>query len=474
MADPFAALDATALADLVRQGQVAPRELVEAAISRVERLNPALNAVITPQHESALAQATNPALPAGPFRGVPFLMKDYLCHAAGDPYFEGTRFLRDRNWRADHDTHLAAKFRAAGFITLGRTNLPELAGAADTDSAAFGPARNPWDPARSPGGSSGGSAAAVAAGLVPVAHGNDGTGSLRIPAGCCGLVGLKPSRGRVAFGPARAPGLLGNIAEFVLTRSVRDAAAILDAVAGPMRGELFVAPPPARPYRDEVGQPPGRLRVGLLTRDVFLELPIGAEPLAAVQATGRLLETLGHTVEESFPPALTGPTGLGLALRIIASSGLAARMDAWGERLGQPIGPDDVEPATWARAEEGRGYTAVQVHAAHQRLMAGVARAPEWWAGGFDLLITPTMAQLPPIIDGFDRAQTGAVFGLFTMPFSVTGQPAISLPLHWSAGGLPVGVQLVADYGREDVLFRVASQLEAAAPWADRRPTLHA
>jgi amidase len=470
MSDDFAFLDASAQADLVRRGQVQPLALVDAAIARIERLDPALNAVITPLFEQARAQAASPMVPDGPFRGVPILLKDFLCQTAGDPYYEGMRLLRDLDWRAEEDTHLAARFRAAGFIVLGKTNLPELAALATTESAAFGATRNPWDLGRSPGGSSGGSAAVVAAGMVPIAHANDGFGSIRIPASCCGLVGLKPSRGRTSLGPAGSPGLLGNVVEHVLTRSVRDAAAVLDAVSGPMPGDLFVAPPPARPYLAEVGADPGRLRVGLLLHDPFLEQPIDPECLAAVRNTGRLLDDLGHVVEEAFPPALTGPTGLGEALGIIAASGTAAHLDGWAMRTGQRIGPDDVEPHVWRRAEQGRGYTAVQVHAAMQRLTAGAMRAPEWWAAGFDLLLTPTMQQPPPLIGSAPPERQGEIFGLFTMPFSVSGQPAVSLPLHWSPDGLPIGVQVVADYGREDVLIRVAAQLEAARPWSARRP----
>lgn len=472
LSDPFAALDATAQAELVRRGEVSPGELVTAAIARIERLNPELNAVITPLFEQALARAAAPDLPRGPFRGVPLLLKDYLCTTAGDPYSEGMGLLRDLGWRAEQDSVLATRFKAAGFVILGKTNLPELALSPLTEGRAFGPARNPWDPTRSPGGSSGGSAVAVASGMVPVAHANDGTGSIRIPASCCGLVGLKPSRGRTSLGPGRSPGLLGNVVEHVLTRTVRDAAAILDAVAGPLPGDLFVAPPAVQPYAREVGAEPGRLRVGVLNRDIFLDKPIDPSVAAATAAAGRLLEDLGHAVEEAYPAALTGPTGLGLALRIVAASGLAARLRAWEERLGRTLTPDDIEPATWERAEEGRGFSALDVHAALQRLAAGVCRCPEWWAEGFDLLVTPTMQQLPPPIG--ERGDLGAIFGLFTMPWSITGQPAISLPLGWSVQPgkpvLPIGVQLIADYGREDLLIRVASQLEAAQPWRDRVP----
>ncbi len=469
--DELTWLDATALARLIRAGELSPLEAVDAAIARIETLNPQLNAVITPLFEQARQQAASPELPAGPFRGVPILLKDFLCQTAGDPYYEGLGFLRDLGWRAPADTYLASKFRAAGFVILGKTNLPEMALAPVTEPAAFGPTRNPWNLAHTPGGSSGGSAAAVAAGLVPLAHANDGTGSIRGPASACGLVGLKPSRGRTSLGPARSPGLLGNVVEHVLTRSMRDTAAVLDAVAGPMPGDLFVAPPPARPYQSELEREPGRLRVGLLTHDPFLSLPLHPECRAALDETGHLLEALGHTVEKSYPPALEGPTGLGEALRIIAASGLAANLDAWVQRTGRAIGPAQVEPATWARAEQGRQYSAVQVHAAYQRLLAGVGRCPEWWAAGFDVLVTPTVQAPPPRL-GLPPDEHPAAFGLYTMPWSVTGQPALSLPLRWTADGLPVGVQFVAAYAREDVLIRLGAQIERARPWAGRRPPL--
>jgi amidase len=469
--DELAWLDATALAHLIHLGELSPLEAVDNAIARIEALNPHLNAVITPLFDQARQQAVAPDLPAGPFRGVPLLLKDYLCQTAGDPYYEGLGFLRDLDWRSEADTYLAQKFRAAGFIILGKTNLPEQGMLPVTEPAAFGPTRNPWHPDHTPGGSSGGSAAAVAAGLTPLAHGNDGTGSIRGPASACGLVGLKPSRGRTSFGPARSPGLLGNITEHVLTRSLRDTAAVLEAVAGPMPGDLFAAPAPARPYQQEVERAPGRLRVGLLTHDPFLALPIHPECRAALDETGQLLQSLGHIVEESYPPALEGPTGLGEALRIIATSGLAARLDAWTQRTGRAIGPEQVEASTWASAQQGRTYSAVQVHAAAQRLVAGVGRCPEWWAAGFEVLVTPTLQAPPPRL-GLPPDQQAAAFGLFTMPWSITGQPALSLPLHWTADGLPVGVQFVAGYGREDVLLRLGAQLEQARPWAHRRPPL--
>lgn len=475
MTDEYAELDAVAQAELVRRGEVPPIELVDAAIARIERLNPMLDAVITPLFEQARAQAASPRLPDGPFRGVPFLLKDWFCHTAGDPYYEGMPVLRERGWRARHDTYLAARFRAAGLVFLGKTNIGSYT---RSRTPGFPTTRNPWDPERPPAGSSGGSAAAVASGMVPAAHGNDGTGSLRVPASACGLVSLKASRGRISFGPpdpTRSPGLLGHIVEGVLTRSVRDTAAFLDVMAGPMPGDLWAAPPPARPYREEVAAPPGRLRVGLLTRDLILEAPVGHDCIRVVRESGELLEMLGHTVEEdAYPSSLTGPTGLGEALRIVTASGAAATLDAWAERIGRPLAPEDVDPGTWARAELGRGFDAVRVHAAVRRLMSGVMRAPEWWASGYDLLVTPTVQQPTPRFEDLTEERVGTVFGLFTMPWSVTGQPAISLPLGRSGDGLPIGVQFVADYAREDLLIRVASQLEEARPWSGLVPPIHA
>src|SRR5213594_4421565 len=251
--DDLALLDATAQADLVRQRKASPRELIDAAIARIERVNPQLNAVIIQRFEKAHAEAAAPDLPAGPFRGVPFLLKDLICHSAGDPYHAGMRLLRELEWVERYDTHLAARFRAGGFVFLGRTNVPELGPAPTTEPLAYGPTRNPWDTNRSPGGSSGGSAAAVASGMVPVAHANDGGGSIRIPASECGLVGLKPTRARVSQGPVVGESWAGGTIDGAVTRTVRDAAAVLDAISAPMPGEPYYPPTLPRPLRDEVG-----------------------------------------------------------------------------------------------------------------------------------------------------------------------------------------------------------------------------
>src|SRR5213080_3672160 len=305
MSDELALLDATAQAELVRQRKASPRELVDAAIARIERVNPKLNAVVIQRFEKARAEAAAPDLPDGPFRGVPFLLKDLICHSAGDPYHAGMRLLRELEWVERYDTYLAARFRAAGFVFLGRTNVPELGPAPTTEPVAYGPSRNPWDTSRSTGGSSGGSAAAVAAGMVPVAHANDGGGSIRIPASECGLVGLKPTRQRISEGPIIGDNMSGLTVELVVSRSVRDTAAILDAVHGPAPGDPYVAPPPERPYVTELEADPGQLRIGLIT-DPIADATPQQEVVDAARDAGRMLEALGHGVEDADLSAFAG------------------------------------------------------------------------------------------------------------------------------------------------------------------------
>ncbi len=481
MPDELAALDATAQADLVRRGKVTAQELVDAAIARIEAVDPRLNAVITPLFGKARGQATSPDLPNGPFRGVPMLLKDLICHSAGDPYHAGMRFLRDLGWVADHDTYLAAKFRAAGFIFLGKTNVPELGPLPTTEPDAYGPTHNPWDTGCSAGGSSGGSAAAVAAGLVPVAHGNDGGGSIRIPSSECGLVGLKPSRGRNSLGPDHGDLWSGFVAEHVLTRSVRDTAAILDAVAGPMPGDPYSAPPPARPFRDEVEAEPGRLRIGLMTSSPANLVAVAPDCVAAAEDAARLLESLGHEIEPAYPAALD-EADFSLWLGTVVSTWTARDLDYWSATTNRPIGPQDVETYTWALAEMGRAISAAEYIKGVTWLQGHTRRMADWWQNGFDVLLTPTMAEPPPPLGQFKATPDNPMQGLlrsmplavFTSPFNATGQPAISIPLYWNAAGLPIGIQLVAAYAREDTLIRLAAQLEKARPWAERRPPVHA
>jgi amidase len=480
MTDDLSRLDATAQADLVRSGQASPSELVDAAIERIERVNPELNAVITPLYDRARTAAAGD-LPDGPFRGVPFVLKDLSAHSAGDPFHEGMSFLKDRGWTEPEDTALAARFRAAGLVTVGKTNTPELGILPTTEPLAYGPTRNPWDTTRSTGGSSGGSAAAVAAGLVPMGHANDGGGSIRIPASECGLVGLKPTRARVSSAPEFGDVMGGLTCELVVSRSVRDVATVLDAVHGMEPGDPYGAPDPTRPYVEELGAHAGQLRIGAMTDSPGGAVAVHPDCVAATEAAGRLLESLGHVVEVSHPKAMDDPDYTGHFITFWAA-GAAWNLDYWSRRTGDPVTADDVEPLTWALADLGRSGSAADWLSAREWLQVNAREVASWWTEGHDLLLTPTIAEPPPPLGTFDSPPDNPLHGLFraaelvpfTPPFNVTGQPAISLPLHWNDDGLPIGVQLVAPFGREDVLLRVASQLEAAQPWADRRPPVHA
>lgn len=470
----LALLDATAQAELVARGALSPLELVEAAIARIERVNPQLNAVIHPLFEKARAEARSPALARGPFRGVPFLVKDAVCTTAGDPYHAGMRFLKRHGFRAAKDTELARRFRAAGFVFVGKTNTPELALSATTEPLAYGPTRNPWSLDHSTGGSSGGSASAVAAGLAPAGHANDMGGSIRIPASHCALVGLKPSRARGTLAPDFGEYWGPLTHEHVVTRSVRDSAAILDAVAGPAAGDPYTAPPFARPLREEVGAPPGRLRIGLVTQAGVR--PTHPDCVAATESTAALLASLGHAVEPVRIPELDAPQ-----MGPWIAPAVARDLDRLAELVGQPIGPDDVEPMNWMMAEQGRAMSAVEYVRQAEAAFAWSRALSARWGRDFDVLLTPTAGAPPPRIGELGPlvpipellAGLGA-YTIFTMPFDVTGQPAISLPLAWNAAGLPIGSQLVAEYGREDVLIRLAAQLEEARPWRERRAGVHA
>jgi amidase len=479
MTEELARLDATAQAELVRSGEASPADLVEAAIARVEAANGEINAVIHPLFEEGLA-AANGELPDGPFRGVPFLLKDLGAAFAGQPMHMGMQYLKQRDFRAPLDTYLAQRFRAAGLVTIGKTNTPELGILPTTEPRAYGPTRNPWDLGRSAGGSSGGSAAAVASGMVPFAHANDGGGSIRIPASNCGLVGLKPSRQRISEGPLVGDIMSGLTCELCVSHSVRDTAALLEAVHGPAPGDPYVAPPPLRPYTEEVGADPGRLRVALWT-ETTVEQDADPETVAAARTAATTLEGLGHEIEE---PDLSTLRNIDMVQPFLVrwAAGQAATLDQLGMATGNVIGSDDVEPLSWALAEIGRRHSAgeylgaVGQHQVMSRMFAGIHES------GFDLLLSPTMGEPPPPLDSFDDSgpepmaafERAFIDGCFTAAFNATGQPAISLPLHRSGEGLPVGVQLVAPLGREDLLLRVAAQLEQAVPWADRRPPVFA
>jgi len=475
MREPF--LDACALAQLVRDRSVSPIELVDEAIARIEKINPELNAVIRPRFDEARAEASG-TLPDGPFRGVPIVLKDLQCFLAGEEIHEGMRVLKEARYVAAHDQELALRLRAAGFVVVGRTNTPELGIVPTTEPVAYGPTRNPWDTARSTGGSSGGSAAAVASGMVSVGHAGDGGGSIRIPASECGLVGLKPSRARVPVGPAWGDVMGGLVCELAVTRTVRDTAAVLDAVAGPAPGDPYAAPAPARRYLEEVGAEPGRLTIGMQSAAFGGIVTTHPDCVVATESAAALLESLGHAVRPTHLSALDAPEFVE-AFLVVWSAGTACDVDHyWPDKLGRPIGEADVEPLTWALAEAGRSASASDFLDARQKLQDVSRRVAQWYEEGFDLLLTPTLAEPPPLLGEFDSPPDNPLHGLlraaelvpFTPPFNVSGQPAISLPLHWNEHGLPIGVQLVAPYGREDVLLRLAAQLEEAAPWGDRRP----
>ena len=477
MADELATLDATAQAKLVRSGQATPGELVEAAIERADALNPELNAIIHPLYEEGRKAAKDP--PDGPFRGVPFLFKDLGACLAGQPLHLGMKLLKEAGFRAPVDSFLGARFQGAGLVTIGKTNTPELGILPTTEPDAYGATHNPWDLERTPGGSSGGSAAAVAAGIVPIAHATDGGGSIRIPASCCGLVGLKPTRQRTSMGPLVGDTMSGLTVELVLARSVRDVAGAIEAVHGPGPGDPYVAPPPERPYTEELRAKPGRLRIGMAT-EPWAEVEIDPAVVEAVGDAAALLEGLGHDVDTDVPRVPRGGDGPDVAETFLTRwyAGQAASLAMFETLLGREIGPEDVEPLTWAMAEEGRRRNAgdylgaVGIHQTVARMLAF------WFESGHDLLLTPTLGEPPPPLGSFDdsgddplRAMRRAErMGVFTAIINATGNPAISLPLHWSEDGLPIGVQLVAPFGAEDALIRIAAQLEQARPWADRRP----
>jgi amidase len=469
--DELASFDATAQADLVRRGEVTPIELVDAAIARIGRLNPAINAVITPLFERARAEAKGP-LPEGPFRGVPFLLKDLLALYAGARLSAGSASMRD--FVPDHDSELVARLKRAGLVILGKTNTPEFGLLPTTEPRLFGPSRNPWDTTRTTGGSSGGSAAAVASGMVPMAHGNDGGGSIRIPASCCGVFGLKPARARNPLGPDFGDLMNGLAAEHAVTRSVRDSAALLDATSGPDIGDPHWAPPPARPFLEEVGAEPGRLRIAFSTASLTGS-PIHEDCVRAVHEAAKLCSELGHEVNEA-PLPIDGER-FSRAFLTVWSVGCARGMEGNARVTGRKPVQEEFEELTWALAEQGREVSAATYLLTVTALQA-IARQVARFFVKYDVWLTPTLAEPPLLLGSFDARPGDPLYGLrravafvpFTPIFNVTGQPAMSVPLFWNADGLPVGTHFAGRFGDEATLFRLAAQLETARPWAGRRP----
>jgi amidase len=474
LAEELAVLDGTAQADLVRRKQAKPIELVEAAIARIERRNPAINAVVMPMFDSARAAAQGP-LPEGPFHGVPFLLKDLLASYAGVRTSAGSAFLRD--FVPDHDSELVARLKRAGLIVVGKTNTPEFGILPTTEPRLFGPSRNPWDLERTTGGSSGGSAAAVAAGMVAMAHANDGGGSIRIPASCCGVFGLKPTRARNPLGPDFGDIMGGLAAEHAVTRSVRDSAALLDATAGPDIGDPYWAPPPARPFLQEVGADPGRLRIAF-TASALNGVAVHADCVRAVREAAQLCSKLGHEVDEAAP-GIDGER-FSKAFLTIWSVGCARAIEGNAILLGRRPTPDQFEELTWALAEQGRAVSAA-AYLLTVTFLQGIARQVARFFVKYHVWLTPTLAEPPLPLGSFDPRSGNPLYGLqratsfvpFTPICNVTGQPAMSVPLLWNEQGLPVGTHCVGRFGDEATLFRLAAQLEAARPWAARRPKVH-
>jgi amidase len=473
----YTAHDGLGLADLVARKEVTPDELAAAAFEAVAKVNPKINAVLQTLPRQA-ADEIRAGLPRGPFTGVPFMIKELVLHAEGVRCEMGSKLVQ--GFAPDADTELMARFRRAGLVLAGTTQTPEFGYNPTTETRAFGPVRNPWDLGRSAGGSSGGSGAAVAAGIVPIAHGNDGGGSIRIPSSCNGLVGLKPSRDRIPSGPDYGDLLCGLACEFVLTRSVRDAAAMLDAVAGPDLGAPGHPIPPARPYREQIASAPERLRIAW-TATPASGVKVDPECEKAVAETVRLLESLGHTLIEDRP-RYDWDAFLENA-HVIWTAFTVTSVDYATAASGRKPGPDNLEAVTLACYEDGKRYSAADlVNAmAHGNL---VSRQVGAFFANVDVLITPTIARLPAPLGEINQDRKGLtakewtrqIFSYvpFTPLFNTTGQPAISLPLHWSSGGIPVGVQMAGRFGDEATLLRLAAQLEQARPWSTRRPPVHA
>jgi Asp-tRNA(Asn)/Glu-tRNA(Gln) amidotransferase A subunit family amidase len=464
--------DALGLAALVGQGKVTPAELLEAAIARVEARNPTINAVTMPLYDLARTAIAD-GLPDGPFRGVPFLVKDLTASVAGVRMTRGSRFFADTPPAAADSEHIA-RLKRAGLVILGRTNTCELGLSLTCEPRLHGPTRNPWDPARISGGSSGGAAAAVGARVVPMAHATDGFGSIRAPAACCGLVGLKPTRGRNTFAPYTGEGLGGCSAEHAVTLSVRDSAALLDATAGPGPGDPYVAPPPARPFLAEVGAAPGRLRIGW-TAAAPTGAPVEAGPLALLREIAALCADLGHEVAEA-DPAIDRDAVVPTFLTLVTANTV---VNLGGHPSGRHPRPGEVETVTAATAALGErvsGADYVRATQAAHRLGRQMAA----FHADRDVLLTPGLAGPPVPLGWLDMMLDDVheywrrvfAFSPFTVWFNLTGQPALVLPLGVTAGGLPLAVQLVARHGDEATLFRLAAQLEAARPWIDRRPAL--
>src|SRR4051812_15001791 len=478
MADDLLWKSALEQARMVREGECSARELVDAALAAVERVNGELNAFVHLAADEARAEADK--VNTGddrPLAGVPIAVKDLLAPVAGMPMTWGMAAMKD--WVPDEDGSVVRRLKRAGAIVIGKTNTPELGILPVTEPDANGPTRNPWDTGRTPGGSSGGSGAAVAAGMVSLAHGNDGGGSIRIPAAACGLVGLKPSRGRVSLQPAWSEAGVGLAGAGVLSRTVRDTAVALDILAGYEPGDPFIAPPPSAPFAEAVARDTGRLRIGVATESPN-GVPVDPEMVQAVRDTAELLESMGHSVEEAAPEVDSETYVENFVKVWIGETGEGLHTPEM--LLGEPIDRDKIEPLTRQMAEIADSMSATDYLVALNYLRRIARTIIRFW-DGHDLLLTPTLTgpaieigalDPPPDQEPVTRLLASATWVPFTPVWNVTGQPAISLPLAQSSAGLPLGVQLIGAPAAEELLISIAARLEEARPWADRRPGVHA
>lgn len=471
--DALAHLDGLAQAELVRRGEVRPVELLDAAVDRLERVNGRLNAVVTPMYEHARKTAVG-ELPEGPFRGVPFLLKDLFTAYAGVRLTNGATACQALV--PQHDSELVRRYRRAGLVVFGKTNTPEFGIPPTTENRLFGATRNPWNLERTAGGSSGGAGAAVGARIVPMAHGGDGGGSIRIPASACGVFGLKPTRARNPLGPEVGDLLSGLVCEHALTLSVRDSAALLDATAGPSAGDPYWAPLPSGRFLEEVGRDPGRLRIAFSTT-APTGVSVHRDCVAAVEDAAHLCASLGHEVEEGS--AAIDAMAMARGFITLYAAGAARQVLDLEEAAGTALSREMFEPVTWGLYEMGKQLTSADYLLALRELQRA-ARDVAAFFQAYDVWLTPTVAEPPvplgtfaatyddPLV-GFFRA---AEFAPFTPLVNATGQPAMSVPLSWNDDGLPIGVHFIGRFGDEATLFRLASQLEAARPWAGRRPAV--
>lgn len=465
--------DALGLAELVSRNEVSPSELLRTAISAIEQLNPTLNAITQKLYDHA-EQALRQGLPQGPFTGVPFLLKDAGILLTGTPNYNGSRWFDDMP--ADHDSTLTLRYKQAGLVIMGKTSTPELGLSVTTEPLRFGPTRNPWNPAHSTGGSSGGAAAAVASGMLPAAHASDGAGSIRIPASCCGLFGLKPSRGRLPVGPDRGEVWSGLAVAHALTRSVRDSAALLDATAGPEPGDPYACPESAGRYSVQIRRAPERLRIACTTGDIP---QLHADCRRAYEEAVRLCLDLGHTLEEAAP-ALDA-VELTDALLNIAAAGVAAGIDEYCRLRGRSHQAGDFEAVTEVMLQRA-AERPIKDYVSALNAIHRAGRITGQFHENYDLLLTPTLALPPPPLGVLRDNGTNTYLQLrrifeftpYTPIANMTGQPSMTLPIHWNEAGLPIGVMFTAGLGREDVLLRLAAQIEQARPWTGRLPPVHA